>query len=149
MPQTKDRVSYFYDAEVGSVYYGPNHPMKPHRLCMTRHLVMGYDLHKQMELYRPRKALPGCSDGAPRAPALAERVQEGRLRLGLALLQDGPHVQPERAHGGRGELGATAGPWRGGLQLERAALGPLVRARDAKRVAERVERLGAPQRRLA
>ncbi|WZN67211.1 histone deacetylase [Chloropicon roscoffensis] len=56
--QSKDRISYFYDAEVGSVYYGPNHPMKPHRLCMTHHLVMGYELHKQMELYRPRKAHP-------------------------------------------------------------------------------------------
>ena len=53
--QSKDKISYFYDAEVGSVYYGPNHPMKPHRLCMTHHLVMGYELHKKLEIYRPRK----------------------------------------------------------------------------------------------
>lgn len=37
--------------DVGSVYFGPNHPMKPHRLCMTHHLVLSYDLHKQMEVY--------------------------------------------------------------------------------------------------
>jgi len=54
----KDRVSYFYDGDVGSVYYGPNHPMKPHRLCMTNSLVLAYGLHKKMEVYRPHKAYP-------------------------------------------------------------------------------------------
>lgn len=57
MPR-KDRVSYFYDGDVGSVYYGPNHPMKPHRLCMTHSLVLGYELHKKLEVYRPHKAYP-------------------------------------------------------------------------------------------
>ena len=33
------------------MYYGANHPMKPHRLCMTHHLVLGYGLHKHMEVY--------------------------------------------------------------------------------------------------
>ena len=33
------------------MYYGANHPMKPHRLCMTHHLVLGYELHKHMEVY--------------------------------------------------------------------------------------------------
>jgi hypothetical protein len=37
--------------DVGTVYYGANHPMKPHRLVMTHHLVMAYDLHKRMEIY--------------------------------------------------------------------------------------------------
>ncbi|GMN56285.1 hypothetical protein TIFTF001_025405 [Ficus carica] len=55
---SKDRISYFYDGDVGSVYFGPNHPMKPHRLCMTHHLVLSYDLHKKMEIYRPHKAYP-------------------------------------------------------------------------------------------
>lgn len=54
----KDRVSYFYDGDVGSVYYGPNHPMKPHRLCMTHSLVLAYGLHNKMEIYRPHKAYP-------------------------------------------------------------------------------------------
>ncbi|XP_044966447.1 histone deacetylase 9 isoform X1 [Hordeum vulgare subsp. vulgare] len=54
----KDRISYFYDGDVGNVYFGPNHPMKPHRLCMTHHLVLSYELHKKMEIYRPHKAYP-------------------------------------------------------------------------------------------
>lgn len=54
----KDRVAYFYDGDVGSVYYGPNHPMKPHRLCMTHSLVLAYGLHNKMEIYRPHKAYP-------------------------------------------------------------------------------------------
>ncbi|KAF9673130.1 hypothetical protein SADUNF_Sadunf11G0116600 [Salix dunnii] len=56
--RSKDRISYFYDGDVGSVYFGPNHPMKPHRLCMTHHLVLSYELHKKMEVYRPHKAYP-------------------------------------------------------------------------------------------
>nr|GEV20576.1 histone deacetylase 9 isoform X1 [Tanacetum cinerariifolium] len=56
--KSKDRISYFYDGDVGNVYFGPNHPMKPHRLCMTHHLVLSYDLHKKMEIYRPHKAYP-------------------------------------------------------------------------------------------
>lgn len=56
--RSKDRISYFYDGDVGNVYFGQNHPMKPHRLCMTHHLVLAYDLHKKMEIYRPHKAYP-------------------------------------------------------------------------------------------
>ena len=33
------------------MYYGPNHPMKPHRLSMTHSLVLGYGLHEKMEIY--------------------------------------------------------------------------------------------------
>ncbi|KMZ72406.1 Histone deacetylase 9 [Zostera marina] len=55
---SKDRIAYFYDGDVGNVYFGPNHPMKPHRLCMTHHLILSYDLHKKMEIYRPHKAYP-------------------------------------------------------------------------------------------
>nr|TKR63664.1 hypothetical protein D5086_0000323280 [Populus alba] len=56
--RSKDRIAYFDDGDVGSVYFGPNHPMKPHRLCMTHHLVLSYELHKKMEIYRPHKAYP-------------------------------------------------------------------------------------------
>lgn len=68
MAPNKDRVSYYYDSDVGQAYYGANHPcaprllrvphtvtrctrMKPHRLAMTHHLVLAYDLHKRMEIY--------------------------------------------------------------------------------------------------
>ncbi|CAL8463701.1 g3235 [Coccomyxa elongata] len=58
MGDRKKKVAYFYDSEYGEMYYGANHPMKPHRLCMTHHLVLAYDLHKRMEVYRPRMAYP-------------------------------------------------------------------------------------------
>ena len=54
MAPSKDRISYFYDADVGTSYYGNNHPMKPHRLAMTHHLVLSYDLHKHLEVYVSR-----------------------------------------------------------------------------------------------
>ena len=58
MAPSKDRICYFYDSDVGTGYYGNNHPMKPHRLAMTHHLVLSYDLHRRMEVYRPRRSYP-------------------------------------------------------------------------------------------
>eukprot|EP00798_Chlamydomonas_sp_ICE-L_P009961 gene9961-7837_t len=54
----KNKVAYFYDSEFQECYFGQNHPMKPHRLAMTHHLVLGYGLHNQMDVFRPRKAYP-------------------------------------------------------------------------------------------
>eukprot|EP00559_Dactyliosolen_fragilissimus_P002426 CAMPEP_0184862994 /NCGR_PEP_ID=MMETSP0580-20130426/8191_1 /TAXON_ID=1118495 /ORGANISM="Dactyliosolen fragilissimus" /LENGTH=447 /DNA_ID=CAMNT_0027361023 /DNA_START=59 /DNA_END=1402 /DNA_ORIENTATION=+ len=56
---TKQRVSYFYHPEVGHFYYGPSHPMKPHRLKLAHHLILSYGLYKKMECYRPHPASPG------------------------------------------------------------------------------------------
>jgi histone deacetylase 3 len=50
------RVSYFFNPDVGNFHYGPGHPMKPHRINVTHHLVMNYGLHKKMQIYRPYKA---------------------------------------------------------------------------------------------
>ena len=50
------RVAYFYDPDVGSYYYGEGHPMKPQRIKMTHQLVVGYDLYRHMDVYRPHKA---------------------------------------------------------------------------------------------
>lgn len=50
------RVSYFYDQEVGHFYYGPGHPMKPHRLKLTHHLLLSYGLYRKMDVYRPHLA---------------------------------------------------------------------------------------------
>jgi len=37
MAAGKRRVTYFHDADtMGSYYYGPGHPMKPHRLVRRR-----------------------------------------------------------------------------------------------------------------
>ncbi|CAO3639008.1 unnamed protein product [Cunninghamella echinulata] len=52
----KTRVSYFHDEGVGNYHYGERHPMKPHRLTLTNHLVLNYGLHKKMEVFQPRRA---------------------------------------------------------------------------------------------
>ena len=44
------QVAYFYDPEIGSYYYGPGHPMKPHRLRLTHNLVVHYGLANLMEV---------------------------------------------------------------------------------------------------
>jgi acetoin utilization deacetylase AcuC-like enzyme len=50
------RVSYFYNADVGNFHYGPGHPMKPHRLAVIHSLVVKYNLHNKMQIYRPYRA---------------------------------------------------------------------------------------------
>eukprot|EP01026_Neomeris_dumetosa_P015139 TRINITY_DN15729_c0_g1_i5.p1 TRINITY_DN15729_c0_g1~~TRINITY_DN15729_c0_g1_i5.p1 ORF type:complete len:443 (-),score=47.68 TRINITY_DN15729_c0_g1_i5:568-1896(-) len=56
MTKTKKKVAYYYDSEFKTLYFGPDHPMKPQRLEMTHHLVLSYGLHKYMDIYRIRKA---------------------------------------------------------------------------------------------
>jgi len=48
----KDRVSYFYHPTTPLHYYGPSHPMKPHRLKLAHHLILAYKLYTKMECYR-------------------------------------------------------------------------------------------------
>ncbi|XP_049850386.1 type-1 histone deacetylase 1-like [Schistocerca gregaria] len=55
---SKKRVAYFYDNEVGNFYYGPNHPMKPHRMRMAHNLILNYGLYKKMYIYRPTPTPP-------------------------------------------------------------------------------------------
>jgi len=55
---SKARVCYFHDSDIGNFYYGPGHPMKPHRLTITHNLILNYGLHRKMQLFRPHK----CSD---------------------------------------------------------------------------------------
>lgn len=49
-------MAYFYDSDVGNFSYGPNHPMKPHRIRMAHSLIMNYGLYKNMEIYRAKPA---------------------------------------------------------------------------------------------
>ena len=49
----KDRVCYFYDNEIGNFYYGPGHPMKPHRIRMTHTLLLNYGIYKHMQAAPP------------------------------------------------------------------------------------------------
>lgn len=59
MTNTKQRVSYFYHPEVGHFYYGPSHPMKPHRLKLAHHLILSYGLYREMECFQPHPASAG------------------------------------------------------------------------------------------
>jgi acetoin utilization deacetylase AcuC-like enzyme len=37
--------------DIGHHYYGPGHPMKPHRLKLAHHLIQAYGLYRKMEVY--------------------------------------------------------------------------------------------------
>ena len=63
-PLIKHRVAYLHDPEVGQFYYGPSHPMKPHRMQLAHQLIIGYELHNKMMMYKPHKA----SDKVRRRP---------------------------------------------------------------------------------
>ena len=52
----KSRVAYFYKEDIGNYYYGPGHPMKPHRLRLTHSLVSTYGLYRKLEVHRPHCA---------------------------------------------------------------------------------------------
>ncbi len=54
-------MAYFYDPDVGSYYYGPGHPMKPHRVKMAHSLILHYGLYKQMEVGSASPAQLGMS----------------------------------------------------------------------------------------
>ena len=40
-------------------YYGPSHPMKPHRLKLAHHLILSYGMYQEMDCYRPHPATAG------------------------------------------------------------------------------------------
>lgn len=44
----KKRIAYYYDDEIGNFYYGPGHPMKPHRMRLAHHLILAYGLYRQL-----------------------------------------------------------------------------------------------------
>ena len=45
------RVSFHYNSRVEDMHFGKTHPMKPWRLTLTKHLVLGYGLHYAMDTY--------------------------------------------------------------------------------------------------
>jgi hypothetical protein len=59
---SKNRVTYFYDDEVGYFAYETGHPMKPHRIRLTHSLVVNYGLYKRMEIFVCAFSwpIPGC-----------------------------------------------------------------------------------------
>lgn len=53
---TKAVVEYFYDGKIGNYYYGAGHPMKPHRVRLTHHLLLTTGLYRKMNVFRPSRA---------------------------------------------------------------------------------------------
>ncbi|KAI9839772.1 MAG: histone deacetylase [Sclerophora amabilis] len=49
-------VSWHNNAEVEDHHFGKNHPMKPWRLTLTKHLIMAYGMHTAMDCYLSRAA---------------------------------------------------------------------------------------------
>ncbi|KAJ7884766.1 histone deacetylase [Mycena olivaceomarginata] len=56
MAMSKRRVTYCYDQDVGAYTYGLDHPMKPHRVCVTHDLISSYGMLSQMHVHRPKRA---------------------------------------------------------------------------------------------
>ncbi|KAK3335898.1 hypothetical protein B0T19DRAFT_377882 [Cercophora scortea] len=54
---TKKRVAYFYDSDIGNYAYVTGHPMKPHRIRLAHSLVMNYNVYKFLEVYRAKPAV--------------------------------------------------------------------------------------------
>lgn len=69
------QVAYFYDPDVGSFYYGPGHPMKPHRVKMAHSLILHYGLYRQMEVRRPGGGLAQSDNAGGRK---RRRIVRGR-----------------------------------------------------------------------
>lgn len=53
------RVSYHYNSTVEDMHFGRTHPMKPWRLTLAKHLILGYGLQYAMDTY---DALPAGKD---------------------------------------------------------------------------------------
>ncbi|KAK4626155.1 putative histone deacetylase HOS2 [Fulvia fulva] len=47
------KVSYHYNSGVENMHFGRTHPMKPWRLTLTKHLVLGHGLQYSMDTYEP------------------------------------------------------------------------------------------------
>ncbi|TPX42106.1 hypothetical protein SeMB42_g01200 [Synchytrium endobioticum] len=52
MAEQKRKVSYHYHPDIGNYHYGPQHPMKPHRIRMAHNLIVNFGLFKKLEIAR-------------------------------------------------------------------------------------------------
>ena len=50
-PRSGQKVSFHYNSHIEDMHFGKTHPMKPWRLTLTKHLVLGYGLHYAMDTY--------------------------------------------------------------------------------------------------
>ncbi|KAA8493734.1 Histone deacetylase 1 [Porphyridium purpureum] len=52
----RNRVSFYYDHEIGNFYYAQGHPMKPHRVRMAYDLLAAYGMTEKMEVLQAPRA---------------------------------------------------------------------------------------------
>jgi hypothetical protein len=82
--RAQHRVAYYHDEMVGTIYYGQQHPMKPHRVAMTHNLVVNYKMDEQMDVFVRMRLFRPC-----RAPAscrgLFSRPERCRCRRALSI----------------------------------------------------------------
>ena len=101
-PRIKHRVAYLHDPEVGQYYYGPSHPMKPHRMQLAHQLIVGYELHNKMMCYKPHKASDKVRGGLSRGGGGGDALAWATLRAGQAFTR-----RAEVAHAARGRRPAA------------------------------------------
>lgn len=118
-PRPVQKVSYFYEPEIGNYYYGEGHPMKPHRVRMTHALLLNYGLYRwavfigpeyrailrtletssfgkrrQMDVYRPH---PATEEDMTRFHSddyiqfLKQVTPENQHKYGGGVVQSGTH----------------------------------------------------------
>jgi hypothetical protein len=93
----KQKISYFYDPDVGNFYYGQGHPMKPHRVRMTHNLLLHYGIYKEMEVRRTVDN-PGFPEPIPArrvesSPAFSRLFASGKSFVFSALRHPGRRVR--------------------------------------------------------
>ena len=71
------QVAYFYDPDIGGFYYGPGHPMKPHRIRMAHNLILHYGLANMMEVRLSWQS----KASARRAAATAQTTRSSSQRV--------------------------------------------------------------------
>ncbi|KAG0006822.1 histone deacetylase, partial [Modicella reniformis] len=86
----KQRVSYFYDDDVGNYTYGLGHPMKPHRVRMCHSLVTNYGLYKKMDVIVRPLGLPHMHLSCISFEKLAYQATDTSNHLSLLLVLKRP-----------------------------------------------------------
>ena len=84
---SRKKVAYFYDSDVGNYAYVAGHPMKPHRIRMAHSLIMNYGLYKKMEIYVSRLQSPRARNrsGLPELSMINTTAVASRIPLSPAV----------------------------------------------------------------
>ena len=58
VPSATDLGASNTTAEIGNFYYGPGHPMKPHRIRMCHNLLLNYRVYEKMDVFVSAQTFP-------------------------------------------------------------------------------------------